>query len=94
MPALSTLEATEKLARIVELAKPGTLGEIYAELYPEKASAVYPAAGALARQIRAGLEAEEIVDLWNVLFPGDRNVHYNEETRAIHYNEATLEYAD
>ena len=94
MPALSTLEATEKLARVVEHAKPGALVEIYAELYPTEEAANPPSAGVIARQIRDGLEAEEIVDLWNVLFPGDCNVHYNEETMAIHYNEATLEYAD
>ena len=28
-----------------------------------------------------GIEAEEIVDLWNVVFPEDHNVWYNEETR-------------
>jgi hypothetical protein len=94
MPMLSTNEAAERLARAVERAKPSDLGEIYAELFPEETSSKSPAAGEIARQIRSGLAAEELVDLWNVLFPGDRNVWYNEETRAIHYNEEMAGYAE
>lgn len=94
MPALSTDEATEKLAGAVEKAKSSTLGEIYAELFPGKPSATPLAAGDIARLIRGGIEAEEIVDLWNVVFPEDHNVQYNEETRAIHYNEEVAGYAD
>lgn len=94
MPELSTNEAAEKLARAVEQAKPGTLGEVYAELFPEKPSPSPPAASDIARQIRSGLEAEEIVDLWNVLFPDDHNVYYNEETKTIHSNEELVGYAD
>lgn len=94
MPALSTNEAAENLARAVEQAKPGTLGEVYAELFPEKPSPTPATAGDIARQIRSGLEAEEIVDLWNVLFPDDHDVYYNEETKTIHYNEELVGYAD
>lgn len=94
MPALSTKEAAENLARAVEKAKPGTLREVYAELFPEEPSPIPLAAGDIARQIRSGLEAEEIVDLWNVLFPDDHDVYYNEETKTIHYNEELVGYAD
>lgn len=94
MPALSTNEAAEKLARAVEQAKPGTLGEVYAELFPEQSSPSSPAASDIARHIRSGLEAEEVVDLWNVLFPEDHDVYYNEETKTIHYNEELVGYAN
>ena len=94
MPALSIGEAAEKLARVVEKAKPSALGEIYAELFPEKPSSTHPDAGDIARYIRNGIGAEEIADLWNVVFPEDRNVWYNEESRAIHYNEEMAGYAD
>jgi len=40
------------------------------------------------------LDAEEIVDLWNVVFPQDRNVWYDEEAKAIHYNEEMVGYVD
>lgn len=94
MPALSTSEAAEKLARAVEKAKPSILEEVYAELFPEKPSSTAPTAGDIARHIRGGLEAEELVDLWNVVFPEDRDVYYNEETKAIHYNEEMVGHAD
>ena len=94
MPALSTKEAAEKLAKVVEKAKQSTLTEIVAELFPDQHSSTPPAAGDLARRIRNGLEAEEIIDLWNVVFPQDRNVWYNEETKAVHYNEELVESAD
>jgi hypothetical protein len=94
MPALSLNEATEKLAKVVERAKPSALGEIYAELFPEESSATPPGASEIARLIRDGLAAEEIVDLWNVVFPEDRNVRYDEETKAIHYNEEMVGSAD
>ncbi|MFO0864524.1 MAG: hypothetical protein U0744_07720 [Gemmataceae bacterium] len=94
MPALSTNEATERLARGVEKANPTALAEIYAELFPEKPVNGAITAADLARHVRSGLEAEELVDLWNVMFPADRNVWYDEEDEKIHYNEEALGYAD
>jgi hypothetical protein len=94
MPALSTSEAAEKLARSVEKANSSDLPEIYSELFPEKAPATPPVASEIAKYIRNGLEAEEIVDLWNVMFPEDRNVWYDEEAKSIHFNEEVVGYAD
>jgi hypothetical protein len=94
MPALSTAEATEKLAAGVERAKASDLPEIYSELFPERPPGATPVAGEIARLIRDGLEAEEMVDLWNVVFPEDRNVWYDEEARAIHFNEEMAGYVD
>ena len=94
MPGLSKAEAAERLAARVERAKPSQLPEIYAELFPESAPAAPPIASEIARHIRGGLEAEEIVDLWNVVFPEDRNVWYDDETKAIHFNEEMAGYAD
>jgi hypothetical protein len=94
MPALSTNDAAERLAKGVENAKPTALAEIYSELFPEKPEAAAPSAVDLAQHVRSGLEAEELVDLWNVVFPGDRNVWYDEEDDKIHYNEEALGYAE
>ena len=94
MPVLSTTEAAERLAKVVEKAKPTALSEFFAELFPEKPATVPPSAADLARHIRGGLEAEEIVDLWNVVFPADRNVWYDEEDEKIHYNEEAVGYAE
>jgi hypothetical protein len=94
MPALKKNQAVERLAQVVEKAKPTALVEIYAELFPEKPRATVLSAADLARHVRSGLEAEEIVDLWNVVFPADRNVWYEEEGEKIHFNEEALGYAE
>ncbi len=61
-------------------------------LHNEKTSAPPPVASEIARHIRSGLEAEEIVDLWNVVFPEDRNVWYDEEAKSILFNEEFVGY--
>ncbi|HEX5244855.1 MAG TPA: hypothetical protein VFW23_16480 [Tepidisphaeraceae bacterium] len=94
MPALTKEQATEKLAQDVEQARLAALSEIYAELFPEQPAVRIPSASELAQRIRAGLEWEEIVDLWNVVFPKDRNVWYDEEDDRIHYDEELVGYAD
>jgi hypothetical protein len=95
MPTISKDKATEKLAAGVEQAKPTTLAEIHAELFPEQELTVtQPSAANLAHHIRSGLAAEEIVDLWNVVFPADRNVWYDEEDDKIRYNEDVVGYAE
>lgn len=100
MPAVQKSEAVEKLARAVEAASSDALIEIYAELFPRdglpdvsgaKAATV---ASELARHIRSGLEPEEITDLWSVVFPADRRVHYDEEEGVIRYNEEESWYAE
>jgi len=87
MPVVTINEAADRLALVVVGAKPATLAEIYAELFPEKPISEVPSAAKIEQLIRAGLEAEEIVDLWNVAFPADHNVWYDEEDEKIHYNE-------
>ena len=94
MPTLSREQAVEKLAMGVEQAKPSELPEIYSEIFPTRALNTAPVACDIATHIRGGLEAEEIVDLWNVVFPEDRHVWYDEEAQAICYNEEMVGYFD
>jgi hypothetical protein len=94
MPTLKINQAVEKLAEVVEKMKPMALAEIYAELFPEKPATPVLSAVDLALHVRTRLEAEEIVDLWNVVFPADRNVWYDEQDEKIHYNEESLGYAE
>ena len=94
MPALSLPEAAEKLAKGVEMAKPYDLPEYYSELFPEEPLPTPLVASDLAKHVRSGLEPEEIVDLWNVVFPEDRHVSYNEEENNIHYREEMVGYED
>jgi hypothetical protein len=94
MPAITEAEAAEKLASCVEKARAIDLPEIYSELFPERPSPTSPVASDLAEHIRSGLEPEEIVDLWNVIFPKDHHVWYDEEAKVIRYNEELVGYAD
>jgi hypothetical protein len=94
MPEIAIADAAEKLAEVVEVASTTVLKEIHAELFPQSALSGPPIAGDIARHIREGLEAEEIVDLWNVVFPDDRNVWYDEEAKALHFNEEMAGYTD
>ena len=100
MPAIAINEATERLASAIENAPFDDLVEYYAEMYPSESriQVGHPKATNLAellvKEIRAGLEPETIVDLWNVVYPRDRNVHFDEEDDVIRFNERVLNYAD
>lgn len=94
MPALSKEQATEKLADAIETARVTALPEIFSELFPERPATAIPSARDLARHVREGLEWEEIVDLWNVVFPKDHNVWYDQEDDKLHYEEQLVGYAD
>ena len=94
MPMMSTANAAETLAREVEKARPHILVEIRAELFPRTAFSAAPNADELARHVRTDLAPEEIVDLWNVVFPDDWHVRYDEMTDEIVYNEELIGTAD
>jgi hypothetical protein len=95
MVAISKMEAVERLAKEVEKASADDLREIYAELFPEKP---LPTAGLhapdLARHVRTSLEPEEVVDLWHVVFPADRQVNYDEEDELLRYHSGASQYAE
>ena len=94
MPVLSKNEAVERLATVIQTTKPTALPEIFAELFPEKQAPQSLSASELALDVRSGLDAEEIVDLWNVVFPADRNVWYDEEEDQIRYNDEAIIYSE
>jgi hypothetical protein len=91
MPRISPKEAMEKLAQAVEAASPGYLVWIYAELYPEKDRISPETArsllGEMTSYIRNELEIDELLDLWHIVFPKDRNVYYDEVDEVISYNQ-------
>ncbi len=94
MPTISLPEAAERLAEGVEKANPSDLAEFYSELFPEELSPTPPVASDIAKHIRSGLEPEELVDLWNVVFPEDRHVSYDQEANMIRYKEQVVGYFD
>ncbi len=100
MPMITTGEAIDRLVKAIEQAQSHVLAEIYTELFPDRQApdATEPARSPLVRyivdHIRQGIEPEEIVDLWNVIYPEDRNVWFDEEDRVVRYNELELRYDD
>jgi hypothetical protein len=40
--------------------------------------------------LNSGLEPEEIVDVWPLIFPQHRNIWYDEEEERFHFNEAKV----
>ena len=94
MTKLSRKQAEEKLSLGVQRAQPFDLPEIYSELFPDKPVATSITANEIVSLIRNGLAVEEIVDLWNVVFPKDRNVRYDEEAGSLCYDEELAEYVD
>ncbi len=93
MPALSKAEAIDRLAERVQDAGPSVLSEYYTELFPSVAPPATPIASEIAQHIRKGLESEEVVDLWNVVFPADREVWYDEMSGELRFNEEMGEFA-
>lgn len=100
MPAIPLKEAVERLAKAVEQSGSDDLVEIYGELYPAHSRPDVSGTKAallateLAAHVRKGIEPEEVVDLWNVIFPADRRVYYDEEERVLRYDERQLKYAE
>ena len=92
MPALKKNEAVETLAVAVEKLGEYALEEVREELFPEQTSTL--PATELVNYIRTSLLPEEIVDLWNVVFPDDHHVWYEDEESTFHYNEDSVGYVD
>lgn len=92
MPTLAKRQAIEKLVEAVRGLSPDYLLDFYNELFPQRhlSESDFRDAGAAARQtvmdcLSRGVEIEELLDLWNVAFPGHCDVSYDEETGEIHY---------
>jgi hypothetical protein len=95
MTTLSRNEAVETLSQKVNQIPVDELQEVFAELFPDsgppsqRAALVQP----IVARVRQGLEGEEIVDLWNVLFPEYRTVWFDESDDCIHFGEEHEESA-
>lgn len=90
MPAITRNEAVSRISGEIERSASDDLVEIHNELFPDAASLADEddqLIGAIRDRIQAGLEVEEIVDLWNIVFPKDRNVWYDDENESLHFNE-------
>jgi hypothetical protein len=103
MPEIPRDQAVQRLAGELVSMPPDDLAEVYNELFPSQ-----PTTEDQARQDRnhlldrihdhvaRGLHPEEIVGLWNVVFPKERHVSYDEETNTLHYGQTSesVQFAD
>lgn len=94
MPDLNCHDAGERLASAIQAASAGTLREIASDLLTESHAEPARLADELAATVRRGVEPELLVDLWNVVFPEDHDVWFNEETNELHYESGLVESAD
>lgn len=94
MATISVPAASEKLTHAVEDMHADDLLQVYNELFPDEPATeddayddVTPLVEQVVDHIGRGLEPEEVVDLWNVVFPKDREVYFNEEENLLHFAE-------
>jgi hypothetical protein len=93
MATITTDRAAEMLNEAVQKAQPDDLAEIYNELFPESPTTEEKAIAGpqvllakITKHIQRGLEIEEILDLWNVVFPEHHGIRLEEDGR-LQYNE-------
>jgi hypothetical protein len=93
MATITRQQAVDRLARAVKIARADDLAEIHNELFPEQPVTEAEAKANLAAVLKKvethidnGLELEEILDLWNVVFPAHRRVWFDDD-EVLHYDE-------
>jgi hypothetical protein len=95
MPVVTKEQALELLTtEVQEKLGADELLEVYNEAFSDDsytAEEVEEDSGPLIEQlvdhINGGLEIDEVMDLWGLIFPKHRNVWYDDEEERIHYNE-------
>jgi len=94
MPDVKIVAAAERIATAIEAASPGVICEVASDMLDLPHGGSDRSAHDLATAIRAGVEPELLVELWNVVFPEDHDVWFNEETNELHYDSRLVESAD
>lgn len=94
MAKITKEEAVQKLSDEIAAFSWDDVIETHNELFPFEPLSVDADPKGVERvrkkvmdRITGGIEAEEIIDLWNVVFPSDRNVWYDDEGDCVRYNE-------
>ena len=95
MATISIDAAVDKLISAVEEMRADDLVQAYNELFPDEPATeeeayedVTPLMKRIVDRMRHGLEPEEAVDLWNVVFPAGRDVYFDEEDNVLHFEAA------
>lgn len=93
MTGMTRDEAVERMLKGIEGLGVNDLVEVYNELFPRTPVKHGTVNGDSARllgpimdHIRRGLELEEIIDLWNVVFSGVRSLYWDEVDERFYPN--------
>lgn len=95
MPVVTKAQALKELTNeIQDQLDADELHEVYDEIFPDAARTEagakednWPLVEQLVDHVYSGLEVEEIMDLWGLIFTRHRNVWYDDEEERIHYDE-------
>jgi len=94
MATITRQGAVDRIIEAVNEARADDLAEYHNELFPRqpiREDAVQADSSAVVKKVLAhigrGLEIEEILDLWNVIFPKHRGVWFDEEEGLLYYEE-------
>jgi hypothetical protein len=101
MATISRDQAAELFTEAVKKAPPDELAEFYNELFPmqpttEQAPRQMPEAivDRVLAHIQQGLEIEEVLDFWNVVFPERNRLSFDEEDGLFHTRQRIEDEAD
>ena len=102
MTAIAKEKAVGMLKEAIGKFRGDDLIQVYDELFPatpapaEVRNDPTLVQNRILQHIDHGLEVEEILDLWSVVFPKDRNVGFDEDTGSIQINNEAkpFQYAD
>jgi hypothetical protein len=101
MSEITLNDAVQRLSRQIASMENDDICEVYNELFPSDPTTEDGVRGnrqlAVSRinqHIANGLQPEEILDLWNVVFPREKNVSYDEQTRKFQFRNEAFQYAD
>lgn len=94
MSTIKIEAAMKRLTSAVEQMQADDILQVYNELFPNKLVTEDELSQNLTcfveqihDHMKQGLEPEEVVDLWNVVFPMDRGVSFDEEENLLVYEE-------
>lgn len=95
MPVLARDQVIELLTKAVEeLLPPDDLLQVHNELFPddqvtreELDADDTPAIEDILNYINSDLAVEDLLDLWNLIYPKHRHVWYDDQAEKFHYHE-------
>src|SRR5258708_4068202 len=91
MAQITKKQAVDRIKGSIRKLPADDMQEVYGELFPLAPAPSEQGVTSIQKRvddyIQRGLGVEDILALWRVMFPNDRNVYYDEDTGTIRVNE-------